>query len=63
MLPRQPRIDSCWAELLVGLHVQVLVPDNWWVAYTGTYLHDCKVEAFDIVNQKWSVALDDQGGF
>jgi hypothetical protein len=43
---------------IVGLHVKI--PDNWWVGYTGTYLHDGKIEAFDVVNQKWSAALDDQ---
>jgi hypothetical protein len=49
MAPRQPRIDSCWAESLVGLRVKI--PDNWWVGYSGTYLHDGKIEAFDIVNR------------
>jgi hypothetical protein len=38
----------------------VKIPDNWWVGCSGTYLHDGKIEAFDKVNQKWSVALDDQ---
>jgi hypothetical protein len=58
MPPRQPGIDSCWAESLVGLHIKI--PDNWWAGYTGTYLHAGKIEAFDTVNQKWSVALNDQ---
>jgi hypothetical protein len=58
MAPRQPRIDSCWAESLVGLHVKI--PDNWWVGYSGTYLHDGTIQPFDIVNQKWLIELDDQ---
>jgi hypothetical protein len=36
------------------------IPDNWWVGYTGSYLHDGKLVAFDVVNQKWCVELDDQ---
>jgi hypothetical protein len=47
-----------WVNSLVGLPVKI--PDNWWVGYTGTYLHDGKLVAFDVVNQKWYVELDDQ---
>jgi hypothetical protein len=38
----------------------VKIPDNWWVGYAGTYLHDGKLVAFNVVNQKWCVELDDQ---
>jgi hypothetical protein len=50
MPPRPPRIDSCWVESLLGLRVRI--PDHWWIDYTGSYLHDGKLIAFDVVNQK-----------
>jgi hypothetical protein len=58
MPPRQPRIDSCWAESLLGLRVRI--PDHWWIGYTGSYLNDGKLIAFDVVNQEWLIELDDQ---
>ena len=58
MSPRPPIIDSCWAESLLGLRVRI--PDHWWIGYTGSYLHDGKLIAFDVVNQKWLIELDDQ---
>jgi hypothetical protein len=58
MTSRTDKIDIEWANSLVGLPVKV--PDNWWVGYTGTYLHDGKLMAFDVVNQKWLIELDDQ---
>jgi hypothetical protein len=45
MASRTNIINIEWANSLVGLPVQV--PDNWWVGYTGTYLHDGKLVAFD----------------
>jgi hypothetical protein len=38
----------------------VKVPDNWWVDYNGTNLHDGKIVSFDSVNQKWNLLLDDE---
>jgi hypothetical protein len=32
------KIDTEWANSLVGLHLKV--PDHWWVNYSGTNLHD-----------------------
>jgi hypothetical protein len=58
MPPRPPRIDSCWAESLLGLRVRI--PDHRWIGYTGSYLHVGKLTAFDVVNQKWLIELDDQ---
>jgi hypothetical protein len=58
MTSRTNKIDIEWANSLVGLPVKI--PDNWWVGYTGTYLHDGKLVAFDVVNQNWCVELDDQ---
>jgi hypothetical protein len=55
---RPPRIDSCWAESLLGLRVRI--PDHNWIGYTGSYLYDGKLTAFDVVNQKWLIELDDQ---
>jgi hypothetical protein len=52
------QIDIEWANSSVGLPVKI--PDNWWVGYTSTYLHDDKLMSFDVVNQKWYVELDDQ---
>jgi hypothetical protein len=57
MTYRTNKIDIEWVNSLVGLPVKI--PDNW-VGYTGTYLHDGKLVAFDVVNQKWCVELDDQ---
>jgi hypothetical protein len=58
MASRTNKIDIEWANSLVGL--QVRIPDNWWVGYIGSYLHDDKLVAFDVVNQKWCVDQDDQ---
>jgi hypothetical protein len=58
MASRRKKINIEWAELLVGLPVKI--PDNWWVGYTGLYLHDGKLMAFDVVDQKWLVKLDYQ---
>ena len=58
MAPKRNKIDLEWALSLVGLPVKI--PDNWWVGYTGSYLHDGKIVAFDVVNQKWLIELDDQ---
>jgi hypothetical protein len=60
MASRRTKINKEWANSLVGLPVKI--PDNWWVGYTGTYLHDGKLIAFDVVNQKWCVDFDDQDG-
>jgi hypothetical protein len=38
----------------------VRIPDHWWIGYTSSYLHDGKLMAFDVVNQKWLIELDDQ---
>ena len=58
MAPIRPKIYIEWAESLIGLPVKI--PDNWWVGYTGSYLHDGKIKDFDSVNQKWMIELDDQ---
>jgi hypothetical protein len=58
MTSRTNKIDIEWANSLVGLPVKI--PDNWWVGYNGTYLHDGKLVASDVINQKWCVKLDDQ---
>jgi hypothetical protein len=58
MTSRTNKINIEWANSLVGLPVKI--PDNWWVGYTGSYLHDGKLVAFDVVNQKWCAELDDQ---
>ena len=34
------------------------VPDNWWAGYTGTNLHDGKIQSFDEASQKWNLVLD-----
>jgi hypothetical protein len=48
MASRANKIDIEWANSLVGLPLKI--PDNWWVGYTGSYLHDGKLVAFDVVN-------------
>jgi hypothetical protein len=58
MASRANKIDIEWANSLVGLPLKI--PDNWWVGYTGSYLHDGKLVAFDVVNRKWCFELDDQ---
>jgi hypothetical protein len=58
MAPRRNKIDTEWANSLIGLHVKV--PDNWWVNYNSTNLHDGKIVSFDSVNQKWNFLLDDE---
>jgi hypothetical protein len=51
MASRRNKIDIEWANSLVGLPVKI--PDNWWVGYnTGSNLHDGKLMASDVVNQK-----------
>jgi hypothetical protein len=35
------------------------VPQNWWVGCSGFYLHDGKIDSFDISSQKWNLLLDD----
>jgi hypothetical protein len=50
MALRINKIDTEWANSLVGLHLKV--PDNWWVNYNGTNLHDGKIVSFDRVNRK-----------
>jgi hypothetical protein len=57
MAPRRSKIDTCWVESLVGLSMRV--PDHWWESYKGYYLNDGKIVSFDVVNQKWSLLLDD----
>jgi hypothetical protein len=54
--PRRPKIDTCWAESLVGLSMRV--PDHWWESYNGSNLHDGKIVSFDIVSQTWNLLLD-----
>ena len=49
-------IDIEWAESLVGLSMKV--PDNWWVGYSGSNLHDGRIDSFDVVNQKWNLLLN-----
>ena len=49
-------IDEEWAESLVGLSMQV--PDNWWIGYSGSDLHDGKIVSFDWEEQKWNLLLD-----
>jgi hypothetical protein len=56
MAPKRNKIDTEWANSLVGLHLKV--PDNWWVNYNGTNLHDGKIVSFDSVNKKWNLLLD-----
>jgi hypothetical protein len=58
MASRRNKIDIEWALLLVGLPVKI--PDHWWIGYTGLYLHNGKLMAFDVVNQRWLIELDDQ---
>jgi hypothetical protein len=58
MTSTRNKIDTEWANSLVGLHLKV--PDNWWVNYSGTNLHDDKIVSFDRVNKKWNLLLDDQ---
>jgi hypothetical protein len=58
MAPKRNKIDTEWANSLVGLHLKV--PDNWWVNYNGTNLHDGKIVSFDSVNKKWNLLLDDE---
>jgi hypothetical protein len=36
------------------------LPDNWWVNYSGTNLHDGKIVSFDRVSRKWNLLLDVQ---
>jgi hypothetical protein len=48
MASRTNKIDIEWANSSVGLPVRI--PDNWWVGYTGSNLHDGKLVAFDVVN-------------
>jgi hypothetical protein len=50
MASRTNKTDIKWANSLVGLPLKI--PDNWWVGYTVSYLHDGKLVAFDVVNQK-----------
>jgi hypothetical protein len=52
MASRTNKIDIEWANSLVGLPVKI--PDNWWVGYTGTYLHDGKLVAFDASFHRWN---------
>jgi hypothetical protein len=56
MAPRCLKIDTCWAESLVGLSMRV--PDHWWESYNGSNLHDGKIVSFDVVSQKWNLLLD-----
>jgi hypothetical protein len=58
MTSTRNKIDTEWANSLVGLHLKV--PDNWWVNYNGTNLHDGKIVSFDRVNKKWNLLLDDE---
>jgi hypothetical protein len=58
MTSRTNKIDIEWANSLVGLPVKI--PDNWWVGYTGSYVNDGKLMAFDVVNQKWLIELNYQ---
>jgi hypothetical protein len=58
MTSTRNKIDIEWANSLVGLPVRI--PDNWWVGYTGTYLHDGRIVSFDSVNQKWSLLLENE---
>jgi hypothetical protein len=58
MTSTRNKIDTEWANSLVELHLKV--PDNWWVNYNGTNLHDGKLVSFDSVNQKWNLLLDDE---
>ena len=56
MPPTRPKIDTCWAESLVGLSMRV--PDHWWQCYTGHNLNDGRIVSFDIDTQKWNLLLD-----
>jgi hypothetical protein len=58
MTSTRDKIDTEWANSSVGLPVRI--PDNWWVGYTGTNLHDGKIVSFDRVNKKWNLLLDDE---
>jgi hypothetical protein len=47
MAPRRKKIDTEWAESLVGLSMRV--PDHWWERYNGSNLNDDKIISFDLV--------------
>jgi hypothetical protein len=49
MASRANKIDIEWSNSLVGLPLKI--PDNWWLGYTGSYLHAGKLVAFDVVNR------------
>ena len=56
MAPRRKKIDLEWAYSLVGLPVKI--PDNWWVGYTGSYLHDGRKVSFDICKENKALVAD-----
>jgi hypothetical protein len=58
MAPTRNKIDTEWANSLVGLHLKV--PDSWWVSFKTSNLNDGMIVSFDSVNQKWNLLLDDQ---
>ena len=41
---------------IVGLPVKI--PDNWWVGYTGSYLHDGRKVSFDICKENKALVAD-----
>jgi hypothetical protein len=58
MAPGTNKIDTEWANSLVGVHVKV--PDSWWGSYKTSNLNDGKIVSFNSVNEKWNLLLDDQ---
>jgi hypothetical protein len=58
MASKTNKIDTEWANSLVGLHVKV--PDSWWVSFKTSNLNDGTIVSFDSVNEKWNLLLDDK---
>jgi hypothetical protein len=49
MTSTRNKIDTEWANSLVGLHVRV--PDHWWVSFKTSNLNDGKIVSFDRVQK------------
>jgi hypothetical protein len=58
MTSTRNKIDTEWANSLVGLHLKV--PDSWWVSFKISNLNNGKIVSFDSVTEKWNLLLDDQ---
>ena len=56
MAPKPTKLDTEWAESLVGLRLKV--PDYWWVGWSGRNFNDGKIDSYDSSTQKFNLILD-----